>query len=89
MQPSRKRARLSPKSSRTLELSIDETSTPDDDEQLIDTSAVSVFQIRGEQYVQMSQDYYLHEKRQLMEQIRRYKHILSNIRTQLEPLEDL
>lgn len=88
MQPSRKRARTTRKTSCTLELSIDESSTSDD-EQLIDTSAVSVFQIRGEKYVQMPRDYYLQEKRQMMEQIRRYNNILSNIRTQLAPLDDL
>lgn len=89
MPPSRKRARATSDSSpHIVELHVDESS-PLEDEQLIDANEVSIFRIKGEQYVQMSRDYYLQEKRQLMEQLRSYKHILSNIRRQLAPLEDL
>lgn len=89
MPPSRKRARVTSDSSpRMVELQVDESS-PREDEQLIDANEVSIFRIKGEQYVQMSRDYYLQEKRQLTEQLRTYKHILNKIRRQLAPLEDL
>lgn len=89
MPPSRKRARVKSDSSpRMVELQVDESS-PLEDEQLIDANEVSIFRIKGEQYVQMSRDYYLQEKRQLTEQLRTYKHILNKIRRELAPLEDL
>lgn len=59
------------------------------DEQLIDTSEVSIFKFKGEQYVQMSREYYLQEKRQLMEQLSSYKRTVANIRKQLMALKEL
>ncbi|XP_017856191.1 PREDICTED: uncharacterized protein LOC108609029 [Drosophila arizonae] len=59
------------------------------DEELIDTSEVSIFKFKGEQYVQMSREYYLQEKRQLMEQLNSYKSTLASIRKQLMSLKEL
>lgn len=80
--PARKRARPP-----TLEL--DEEEPVADDDQLIDDSEVSIFKFKGEQYVQMSREYYLQEKRQLLEQLRSYKRTLANIKMELMPLKDI
>ncbi|XP_032293298.1 uncharacterized protein Dlip2 [Drosophila virilis] len=80
--PARKRARPP-----TLELDEEEPAAEDD--QLIDDSEVSIFKFKGEQYVQMSREYYLQEKRQLLEQLRTYKRTLANIKMELMPLKDI
>ncbi|XP_034486824.1 uncharacterized protein LOC117791232 [Drosophila innubila] len=61
----------------------------EDVEQLIDASEVSLFKMRNEEYVQMTREYYLREKRQMMNQLRAYKQILRSFKTQLVSLEDL
>ncbi|XP_017102126.2 uncharacterized protein Dlip2 isoform X1 [Drosophila bipectinata] len=53
----------------------------------IDTSEVSLFNFKGEQYVQMSLEYYLKEKRELADQLKVYKEILRSIKKQISPLD--
>ncbi|EDV93746.1 uncharacterized protein LOC6563183 [Drosophila grimshawi] len=49
------------------------------DDHLIDAGEVSIFKFKGEQYVQMSREYYLQEKRQMLNQLLHYKRILAQI----------
>ncbi|KAL7730820.1 hypothetical protein ACLKA6_003586 [Drosophila palustris] len=85
---------VSPSRKRAHSPSLSLPDSPDDcaeldDEQLIDSSEVSIFKMRGEEYVQMSKDYYLQEKRKMMNQLRSYKQILGSFKTQLISLEDI
>ncbi|XP_062123108.1 uncharacterized protein LOC133836554 [Drosophila sulfurigaster albostrigata] len=61
----------------------------DDDQQLLDASEVQTIIVKGKHYVQMPREYYVQEKRQMLQQLQQYKEILSNIRQQLKPLDDL
>ncbi|KAH8417208.1 hypothetical protein KR222_006354 [Zaprionus bogoriensis] len=54
-----------------------------------ESNEVSIFCIKGRKYVQMSQDHYLMEKRQMLALLRSYRLALRNIKAQLLLLEDL
>lgn len=60
--------------------SVDDSAEEDDD-QLINLSEVSIFKMKGEEYVQMSRKYYLNEKRQMMNQLQSYRQVIRNIDT--------
>ncbi|KAH8288663.1 hypothetical protein KR054_007463 [Drosophila jambulina] len=85
--PPAKRSRESPKA---LPVAIEPSSTeicsadsdPDHIE-TIDTSEVSVFHFKGQEYVQMSMEFYMLEKRKMAELVKEYKRILRNIKDQV------
>ncbi|XP_020812750.1 52 kDa repressor of the inhibitor of the protein kinase isoform X2 [Drosophila serrata] len=60
-------------------------STDSDPEQMesIDTSEVSVFQFKGQEYVQMSMEFYMLEKRKMSELVKDYRRTLQNIKDQV------
>ncbi|KAH8264124.1 hypothetical protein KR038_003286 [Drosophila bunnanda] len=49
----------------------------------IDTTEVSVFQFKGQEYVQMSMEFYLLEKRKMAELLKEYQRTLQNIKDQV------
>ncbi|KAH8330183.1 hypothetical protein KR074_011181 [Drosophila pseudoananassae] len=53
----------------------------------IDTSEVSLFNFKGEQYVQMSLEFYLKEKRELADKLKIYKETLRSIKKQVSTLD--
>ncbi|KAH8310548.1 hypothetical protein KR044_001884 [Drosophila immigrans] len=60
----------------------------EDGQELLDNAEVETFLVKGKHFVQMSRQYYVQEKRQMLQQLQQYKEILSNIRQQLKPLEN-
>ncbi|ALC46855.1 Dip2 [Drosophila busckii] len=61
----------------------------DFDDKLLDSNEVSIFKFKGEEYVQMSKEYYLQEKRQMNNKLQLYNRILRGIRSQIQTLEEL
>ncbi|XP_017046010.1 uncharacterized protein LOC108091369 [Drosophila ficusphila] len=53
----------------------------------IDISEVSVFNFKGQEYVQMSMEYYLNEKRKLVELLKDYKAALRSIKSHVSQLD--
>ncbi|KAI8046475.1 uncharacterized protein LOC128251754 [Drosophila gunungcola] len=53
----------------------------------IDSSEVSVFNFKGQEYVQMSMEYYVNEKRKMAEQLKNYKNALRSIKAQVTELD--
>ncbi|XP_017031123.1 uncharacterized protein Dlip2 [Drosophila kikkawai] len=53
----------------------------------IDTSEVSVFQFKGEEYVQMSMEFYMLEKRKMAKLVEEYKRTLRSIKDQVSRLD--
>ncbi|EDW80550.1 uncharacterized protein Dwil_GK11594 [Drosophila willistoni] len=58
-----------------------------EDSTLVDVNEVSTFNFKGEQYVQMSLEYYLREKREMHRLLTSYKKALKNIKTQFTGLD--
>lgn len=67
------------------------TSSPADSDadniEAIDTSEVSVFNFKGQEYVQMSMEFYMREKRMVAELLRKYRETLRNIKDQVFNLD--
>ncbi|XP_017081713.1 uncharacterized protein LOC108114990 isoform X2 [Drosophila eugracilis] len=57
------------------------------DIEAIDTSEVSVFNFKGQEYVQMSMEYYLKEKRKMTELLHNYKKALKSIKAHVTQLD--
>ncbi|EDV47804.1 uncharacterized protein LOC6552291 [Drosophila erecta] len=53
----------------------------------IDTSEVSVFNFKGQEYVQMSMEYYLQEKRKMTKLLQDYRNVLKSIKAQVSHLD--
>ncbi|XP_033162645.1 uncharacterized protein LOC117142649 isoform X1 [Drosophila mauritiana] len=53
----------------------------------IDTTEVSVFNFKGQEYVQMSMEYYLEEKRKMAELLQDYRNALRSIKTHVSHLD--
>jgi len=54
---------------------------------IIDTSEVSVFTFKGQEYVQMSMEYYLKEQRKMAELLENYKNALRAIKEHVSELD--
>ncbi|XP_043946946.1 uncharacterized protein LOC108032918 [Drosophila biarmipes] len=54
---------------------------------IIDTSEVSVFTFKGQEYVQMSMDYYLKEKQMMAELLNNYRNALRSIKGHVSQLD--
>ncbi|KAH8271253.1 hypothetical protein KR018_003694 [Drosophila ironensis] len=80
-----KRAKIS-----TIVPSPSESASSDsnpDNAEAIDGSEVSVFNFKGEEYVQMSLAFYLREKREMADRLQEYKKTLRSIRAQVSKLD--
>lgn len=53
----------------------------------IDTTEVSVFNFKGQEYVQMSMEYYLQEKRKMAKLLQDYKNALRSIKKHISHLD--
>ncbi|XP_044313093.1 uncharacterized protein LOC123037261 [Drosophila rhopaloa] len=62
-------------------------SIEEDNMETIDTSEVTVFNFKGEEFVQMSMEYYMSEKRRMNDLLKNYKNALSSIKKQLSELD--
>ncbi|XP_017009909.2 uncharacterized protein Dlip2 [Drosophila takahashii] len=83
-------------STSTISLSVKETPKADpkpteeavsEEPSIIDTSEVSVFSFKGQEYVQMSMEYYLNEKKMMAELLKNYKNALRSIKAQVSQLD--
>ncbi|KAH8313439.1 hypothetical protein KR067_005740 [Drosophila pandora] len=64
-----------------------DSKTNDSNDDAIDTSEVSLFKFKGEQYVQMSLEFYLKEKRELLAKLKIYKDTLKSIKNNVSKLD--
>ncbi|XP_075146116.1 dorsal interacting protein 2 [Haematobia irritans] len=55
-------------------------------ESVIEPDQVTTFIFKGEEYVQMPKDYYVKEKMELLEKIKRMENVIQNIKGQLDSL---
>ncbi|EDW95679.1 uncharacterized protein Dyak_GE25341 [Drosophila yakuba] len=58
-----------------------------EDQDNVDTSEVSVFNFKGQEYVQMSMEYYLQEKRKMAELLQDYRNVLKTIKAHVSHLD--
>ena len=61
----------------------EKTGGPNDEVNLVSSSEVTTFIFKGAEYVQMPKEYYVQEKRCLLQKLQKYETIIKNIKQQI------